>query len=71
MLGLPRRSNTRRVESKQRRSQVLALAYEAGLEHLKLGGHGDPRAETLAQNIILLAKDGEGPRSGFRSAPSR
>jgi hypothetical protein len=35
---------------------VMVAAYEAGLKHLDLSGHNDPRAETLAETIVMVAK---------------
>ena len=37
----------------------MVVAYEAGLTQINASGHNDPTAETLAQIIVMLAKQGE------------
>jgi hypothetical protein len=38
---------------------VMVAAYEVGLTQINSSGHNDPAAETLAQTIVMLAKQGE------------
>ena len=38
---------------------IMVAAYEAGLTQINVSGHNDPTAETLAQTIVMLAKQGE------------
>ena len=38
---------------------IMVAAYEVGLTQMNAGGHNDPTAETLAQTIVMLAKQGE------------
>jgi len=38
---------------------IMAGAYEAGREQIKVSGRNDATAETLAQTIVMLAKRGE------------
>ena len=38
---------------------IMVAAYEVGLTQINASGHNDPTAETLAQTIVMLAKQGE------------
>ena len=38
---------------------IMVMAYEMGLTHINASGDNDPTAETLAQTIVMLAKQGE------------
>ena len=38
---------------------IMVMAYEMGLTQINASGHNDPTAETLAQTIVMLAKQGE------------
>jgi hypothetical protein len=38
---------------------IMVAAYEMGLTQINASGHNDPTAETLAQTIVMLAKQGE------------
>ena len=38
---------------------IMVAAYEVGLTQINASGHNDPTAETLAQKIVMLAKQGE------------
>ena len=38
---------------------IMVAAYEVGLTQINASGHNDPAAETLAQTIVMLAKQGE------------
>jgi hypothetical protein len=38
---------------------IMVAAYEVGLTQINANGHNDPTAETLAQTIVMLAKQGE------------
>jgi hypothetical protein len=38
---------------------IMVAAYELGLTQINAIGHNDPTAETLAQTIVMLAKQGE------------
>jgi hypothetical protein len=38
---------------------VMVAAYEVGLTQINSSGHNDPAAETLAQTIVMVAKQGE------------
>ena len=38
---------------------IMVAAYEVGLTEINSSGHNDPAAETLAQTIVMLAKQGE------------
>ena len=52
------------ASSKTRLSDLMRLplwsvAYEMGLTQINASGDNDPTAETLAQTIVMLAKQGE------------
>ena len=38
---------------------IMVIAYEMGLTQINASGDNDPTAETLAQTIVMLAKQGE------------
>ena len=38
---------------------IMVAAYEVGLTQINANGHNDPTAETFAQTIVMLAKQGE------------
>jgi len=38
---------------------IMVMAYEMGLTQINASGDNDPTAETLAQTIVMLAKQGE------------
>ena len=38
---------------------IMVAANEVGLTQINVSGHNDPTAETLAQTIVMLAKQGE------------
>jgi hypothetical protein len=38
---------------------IMVAAYELGLTQINASGHNDPTAETLAQIVVMLTKQGE------------